>query len=1428
MPIARSNTARNRSHSPLPPPSNGYSTFTRPFLPPSYYAAAAGISFSNSEKSSSRSEHSEFSEATPSISSKDGSGDPQVYHNTFMPVSYASESGATSDSSFEFRPSIGSQYSTSGGDRYISSSKTPVRSNRQSHITGLPQLETHLLPSLRDTIDRMTRTPSYTGPSSSPSGSTRLESLKTTESVLSMNTSPHPPSHSALVDDIAIMSRLPGSLHRSQPHLTTPVEPATPRLKTPMKSALKSALRAPTPRLFSNPSLGTEAVVHTPSGGVSLKSVRSMLSRKASSASLSETPTPSGTSGHKLATKKQTATPSFQYLRGRSRTDPGITRNSGPYLSSSKPAALSCETNYSTTSSDTTKQKLFNSSIPRLRNHLDIDCRTDDSDLDFQYEIQERERRKLVVANAEVFPSSSESETDAKERGWAVPAEAKLGKADWKSGLKSYGATNGIGLGLGLPGKINLKQKPISGGRETGDRRQTKNQFVEDGAGRWDTGNRATGTRSRSSAHDTYADLEPTSDTYLTSLDADHRRRREDLLGIVSGLDIQPSPAAVGESEESEYYGEDGFAISGSGDLGEASQSVQANFGSADPVNNGPKNNYGIRSWRASHETQRPSRPRSSSQAHLPTYVVSPDDEGSWAVQPSPSRRPRSTDQHSFPLLAATLGPSKGRKSSRSPVVRQDDLTPVPVALRRHSVYHRSPSPSAGERPPNDKKLLKKLDHDRNDTDALIITERSYAVAARERRAFGIPLSESVEVYQGVSDSGERHLTHADSDLSSMGSQYWDEDVDELSPGAETLFRKLSGGPIKEMERRRFQDDVDTATKSSVISRRSSVSSVYEDQNSEGRWQNHNQSYDPASEMINIEPLPTKGPLDKAYDNVEIQRCDLIQELCQSEEAFVNRLYIFVKLFILPLRVQDTKTWISGVPPEVARLFDWLDDILNLHRELLSSLQSNRTGQHSVFECIAASIHPFIPRLEVYQPYLVRLASVTKLIQQLVQDEKSDFGEFVDIQEGAIECDGWKFDKFLTEPITRLAQYPSFFSRLVELTPKTHPDYLSTFLLLHSTEMTIRVMTEVKNREDEYDLIKNFLSRIGGLSSGPQIATRERHLLFHGTLHLLTVDDEEVTILGNALFPANNPQNYVSATQKKKTNLENRTSRLANAVNIWDTRRGRSESTSSSNTGTSFETVSSRDTSCSTFFSSFRIPVPEGRLNAARISEQKRALESPSPNPRRPRTRGIPAQVFIFTDLMLLATQNSTLVPNNYEWSLLEGIGITRILGISEPPEQNSSENAVFVLDTLPIGKLNQCMSEEDGPVVTLRFLDPTIHHSLKLPEKPHLDAKANTWKSAFQQCFRFTLRSATLLSHSKGYGYDLYSDREHDTQQTVFSLLASGLPLPKSPSVQLDDFRHGQLVDIRKQEREERGWWSLRFQQVFRELQRQDTSVSL
>jgi hypothetical protein len=97
-------------------------------------------------------------------------------------------------------------------------------------------------------------------------------------------------------------------------------------------------------------------------------------------------------------------------------------------------------------------------------------------------------------------------------------------------------------------------------------------------------------------------------------------------------------------------------------------------------------------------------------------------------------------------------------------------------------------------------------------------------------------------------------------------------------------------------------------------------------------------------------------------------------------------------------------------------------------------------------------------------------------------------------------------------------------------------------------------------------------------------------------------------------------------------------------------------------------------------------------------------------------------------------------------------------------------------------------------------------------------------WLSALRRCSQSTLRKLIFPGHQ-----DTCSDQLVDTHLAISSLIGSGLPMPRSPSGHLPQIGGTEEGSSRflGDEREERGWWSLRYQQVFREFQRQDSFLS-
>ncbi|KAG6917414.1 hypothetical protein DXG01_002683 [Tephrocybe rancida] len=1341
MPLVRSNTGRSQTRSPLPTLST-----SRQFLPPSHYAAAAGITYDDNKH----------------ITTYNKGDSKDHYGRTFMPA-YPYEADSASESSFEFKSNPSNEDKPPPFP-----SRSNRRSRRESLLNDLPQLEANLLPSLRDTIDRMTKSPAQTESCSAshlsiprPSGASR-----SSRSLSPAHASREHPMPKSTTPELSSRGR------------SSPVDILNSQTNLPVKLPPRSTLRPPAAKIHSQPS------DNSPPG-----SIRSIL-KKIPKRGATPSPNPDG-GGSRRSTISNGSKPALPPSRSRSRTDPGAV-----------PTVVSFADQYPPRNAGhgDSLPAPRPSGIPRLqarRTGMGTYWSTDESDGDSRYEPRGRGRNHSVVSRGDV-QSGSESE-----------AERRRGTN------RSGGKLVGLGIGVG-----SEKKKSNGGLHQTAAPYRSE---IPSRSARLTTGDR-TPARPRSFTPD--GPLE-------------HDQRREALLDIVSRLNLDNNAGGM----DSDHNGP---PICVSPDIADQTQARPQQ--EPESENN---SDYEQEYQEVEDALSYPRKDRSRSASHTPkpTFLLSPN------LSDQHSSQPRTTPQNKRHLGPPPTPNHKAqskspRESSRSPVVPQIDTDAIPAALRRHSVYHHAASPNAPTATNNNSRDDKRMSgrrslnasatkvqqgsnqqrHDRapnvNANADTEVEARPYTAAARERKAYGIPPSDSDSIgqYQGDEDP---YLPHAESDLSSVGSMYWGDDSEsELSPAAETLFRKLGRG---RGDRRGHQPSTEKTFRSSVLSRASSPSPPV--RTTEAHWQARSTSPQhkdrPCSRLASPHPVPAGPSNDYIAVDTELRRQDLITEIHHTEEAFVKRLQVFVQLFILPLRVQDTKEWIAGVPTEVARLFDWLEDIVVLHTQILASLETTRDAQYPTVERFAESIRTFIPRLEVYQPYLVNLEAVIMLVEQLIGDEESDFGEFVHLQEAASDCVGWNFQSFLIEPVNVLAKFPQLFSKLLEMTPKNHRDYLPTLALVRSAEMFIRVMTEVKIREDEYDMIQEFAAHIQGLSSSTQIATRERRLLHQGVLHLVDVEANDLSVAAGTsrLFRYFPPD--------ANTTAANRTGKLATAIHQWETTgRGRSGSTSSSSIGVSLSSLKASSSAASSiFFSSFKLAIPQGRLKP---SMTKRPA-SPSPAPRRntanlssPASCGTLVQVFVFTDLLLLATQDPT-SDSGDGWTLLNHIGTTRILSVQpqEDPHGHDSDAGpdspvTITLEVLSVDaqKLNNTPNHDlDGSSVFLLHLELPPPRTDDNTEDDAITS-AREWQTALRRCQQFMLCS--LATPTKNHDPQL--DVAYDKHQAVFSLLASGLPLPKSPSAQIADIQCGASDEApMMQEREERGWWSLRFQQVFRELQRQD-----
>lgn len=143
-------------------------------------------------------------------------------------------------------------------------------------------------------------------------------------------------------------------------------------------------------------------------------------------------------------------------------------------------------------------------------------------------------------------------------------------------------------------------------------------------------------------------------------------------------------------------------------------------------------------------------------------------------------------------------------------------------------------------------------------------------------------------------------------------------------------------------------------------------------------------------------------------------------------------------------------------------------------------------------------------------------------------------------------------------------------------------------------------------------------------------------------------------------------------------------------------------------------------------------------------------------------------------------------------------------------------EPSVIDLDLIPL----------NGEQVLLEVLSLMVPKGNENSSKIQEDSK-EAWLSALRTSSMVTKRAISTPGASC-WSTDFFSglDSEDDVRNAMDSLLYAGLPMPKSPSVQIHENRTNVVAekkeDCKRLEREERGWWSMRFKQVLREFQRQ------
>lgn len=203
-------------------------------------------------------------------------------------------------------------------------------------------------------------------------------------------------------------------------------------------------------------------------------------------------------------------------------------------------------------------------------------------------------------------------------------------------------------------------------------------------------------------------------------------------------------------------------------------------------------------------------------------------------------------------------------------------------------------------------------------------------------------------------------------------------------------------------------------------------------------------------------------------------------------------------------------------------------------------------------------------------------------------------------------------------------------------------------------------MTEVKIREDEYNLIKRFSTRIQGLSASSQLATRDRRLLHSGPLSLVISDRGP-----------NSRAKRNSGSGNKSTAESKRTSKLADNICDWAydvEKSGSAKSRKSVKPSTLFGGPPPNPAAKSSWFS--RLPLRKRSRSKSSLSGKEAAPAGDVQSVVDVSLQCIHIHAFVFNDLVLLAQSKS---PSDDDplWVLIRDVGVIKPLSIAHINAQN-------------------------------------------------------------------------------------------------------------------------------------------------------------
>uniref|UniRef100_A0A8C7Z4X5 Phosphatidylinositol-3,4,5-trisphosphate-dependent Rac exchange factor 1 n=1 Tax=Oryzias sinensis TaxID=183150 RepID=A0A8C7Z4X5_9TELE len=239
-------------------------------------------------------------------------------------------------------------------------------------------------------------------------------------------------------------------------------------------------------------------------------------------------------------------------------------------------------------------------------------------------------------------------------------------------------------------------------------------------------------------------------------------------------------------------------------------------------------------------------------------------------------------------------------------------------------------------------------------------------------------------------------------------------------------------------------------------------------------------------------------PAPKDSDRQQRLRLCVLNELLNTERDYVRTLLFLQSAFLHRIRqTADDQQCLS--PEHVKILFSNIEDILELHKEVLSAVESSLQPEPQPHHSLGHVFLQFVSSFSVYGEYCSNHEKALRLLMEL--------NKIPNIRTFLLHCmllGGKKstdipLEGYLLSPIQRICKYPLLLKELLKRTPKSHADYPAVQEALQAMKAVCSNINETKRQMEKLEALEQLQSHIEGWE-GTNLTDICTELLLHGNL----------------------------------------------------------------------------------------------------------------------------------------------------------------------------------------------------------------------------------------------------------------------------------------------------------------------------------------